>query len=269
MKAAFEKITPAYATTIMEQNVINRPLRPAYVKKLADEMKAGNWVDHHQAIGINCDGSVIDGQHRLQAIITSGTTQTFLVVREVPKKAIAVIDAHAHRSVKDGLKIVYNINATTRAVSCAMYIDARGSARHLLPAARIDQFKKYQRLIERAERIFDTNIPGVCRGNVLAVIARALATRTIEEIEPFCQLLITGESKRSRDRIGIKLRDFLMTKVAGQGGRGLSHAAAYRRTEFALDAWLNNRGDETLRDADTELFLLRGEKPDPVEEPKQ
>ena len=261
MKAEFKTITPAIAKDLLDHhNKSNRKLRPSYVQKLADEMAAGRWQDHHQAIGFDKDGDVIDGQHRLAAVVASGKPQRFLVVHAVPTEAIGVIDSHSHRSTKDALRLVHGIEASDRAVSCAMYVDSRGALVRKLPAERIECFLKHKKLVERAERIFDTNLPGVCRGNIMAVVARALATHSAAEVAPFCEVLVTGASHKARDQIVIKLRDHLMLKTAGHGSKGSAHATAYLRAEYALDAWLQNKPVTNLREAKTELFPLPGEK---------
>jgi hypothetical protein len=260
MRCKLETVTPEYARAILEKNDINRHMRESYVRQLAAEMVAGRWIEHHQAIAINCDGTLIDGQHRLAATILSRKPQRFFVVRGVPKEAIDVIDAHSHRNTRDALRIVHKIETTSRAVACALAIEARGTMSRLAPAARISVYLEHKKLVERAERIFNTNMPGVCRSNVMAVVARALAVHNVDEVEPFCEILVSGESRKPNDRIVVKLRDFLITKVAGQGGRGTSSSTAYRRTETALHAWLNGSGaDAVLSDAEDELFVIPGE----------
>ena len=265
MKAGFETITPAKAASILaNHNPHNRRLRQTYVDRLARDMEAGRWHDHHQAIGFNGDGSLVDGQHRLAAIVQSGKSQKLLVVREVPNESIGVIDAHSSRNTRDGLRLVHGIDSDHRMVGAAMYMEWRASKHGKTPAERIDAYLKHRRLIERAERLYCVHRHGLGRGVVLAVIARALATHPVEEIEPFCQILMTGETHRARDRIVLKLRDHLMLM---KDGRKHLRAAAdnmtvYWRTEYALHVWLSGGGgaDERLLAATSELFYLPGEK---------
>lgn len=262
MRATFEDVTPAKAKKWLEEhNTMNRRIRPKYVAMLAREMSADRWQDHHQAIGFTDDDSIVDGQHRLAAVVESGRTQRFLVVRGVPRGAISVIDAHSHRNTRDALRLVHGLDTTDRAVSAAIYIDTHGARSRLAPAERVATYLRYRRLVERAEKMFNTNKPGICRASVLAVIARSLAKHTAEEVEPFCQLLLTGETHRKRDRAAIKLRDWLMIAHTRKLHAAVFSTSAYRRAEFALDAWLHDKGDVTLREATEELFYLRGERP--------
>ncbi len=261
MRANFEQVTPTKAKEWLDNcNTMNRRIRPAYVSQLAREMSGNRWQEHHQAIGFCEDESLMDGQHRLAAVVESGKSQRFLIVRGIPRAAISVIDAHSHRRTRDALRLVHGIEATDRAVSAAIYMETCGDRSRFAPAERVAVYLKYKRLVERAERMFDTSKPGICRASVMSVIARALAQHTAEEVEPFCALLLTGESHRKRDRAALKLRDWLMTTPAKKMSARVLSATTYRRTEYALDAWLHDKADVTLREASEELFYLRGEK---------
>lgn len=261
MKAVFKTITPQDAAKLLaKHNAHNRRLREPYVAQLSDEMRGDRWQETHQAIGIGADGDLIDGQHRLAAVVESGKPQRFLVVSGVPREAVAVIDSHSHRRTRDALRLVHGLETTDRAVSCAIYVDSRGELGHYTPAERVEVYLRHKKIVSRAEKIFDTTLPGISRGNIMAVVARALATHTAAKVAPFCRLLVTGESRKRRDAIGVKLRDFLMTKVAGHGSRGSMHVSSYKRTEYALHAWLKGDGGGNLHEAKEELFPLPGEE---------
>lgn len=68
-------ITPALATRWLALNTkSNRNLSNTTVEAYASEMRAGRWQLTHQAIAFNQAGELIDGQHRLQAVVLSDTT---------------------------------------------------------------------------------------------------------------------------------------------------------------------------------------------------
>src|SRR5208282_3766412 len=79
---ALEAINPATARTICAKlHPKQRPLRDAKVEAYAQTMVAGKWDTTHQGIAISDEGYLLDGHHRLQAVIRSGLTITFLVTR--------------------------------------------------------------------------------------------------------------------------------------------------------------------------------------------
>lgn len=95
-----ERVTPEIASQWLKGNTLNRPLRLGYVVKLAEQMKAGAWRVA-QPISFNGDGTLLDGQHRLSAIVRSGTTVEMLVVRGLAHDVFDVLDQGVARSAAD------------------------------------------------------------------------------------------------------------------------------------------------------------------------
>lgn len=96
-------ITPAEATNWLRANEHNRPVRKNHVNFLAGEIKNGNWQLNGQAIVIADNEQVLDGQHRLLAIIESGTPIQSLVVYGITPEAFSTMDTGAVRSGSDAL----------------------------------------------------------------------------------------------------------------------------------------------------------------------
>ena len=69
-RRVFEEITPEKAQLLLSQRPFTRRLREYYCQALAGLIKAGKWRnDNPEGIMVNCKGEVIDGQHRLRAIV--------------------------------------------------------------------------------------------------------------------------------------------------------------------------------------------------------
>jgi hypothetical protein len=62
-------ITPARAAELLAANSTNRPLSRAVVHGFAEAMRRGEWMVTHQGIAFDVHGVLVDGQHRLAAII--------------------------------------------------------------------------------------------------------------------------------------------------------------------------------------------------------
>jgi hypothetical protein len=93
-------ITPKMASELLKKNTLNRPLRPSKVRQWAALMVAGKWELTHQGIAIDEDDCLLDGQHRLQAIVMSGKTVVMTVAR-APRATFGLIDTQQPRSVSD------------------------------------------------------------------------------------------------------------------------------------------------------------------------
>jgi|694.fasta_scaffold64964_5 hypothetical protein len=99
-----EVITPRIARSYLELNHNNRPLRKSHIKSLAFDMVNGDWQVTHQGIAFDTNGTLIDGQHRLHAIIEAGVPIKMLVTTGCSASSFAILDRGANRSPSDILK---------------------------------------------------------------------------------------------------------------------------------------------------------------------
>lgn len=100
-----ETITPQTAATWLKANRLNRPVRAAHVTFLAREMQEHRWMLNGQAIIICDNEDVLDGQHRLLAIIESGETIRSLVIYGVKREAFKTIDTGIVRTAADAISV--------------------------------------------------------------------------------------------------------------------------------------------------------------------
>lgn len=101
MRFEVVNVTPKMAEYWLSLNTENRKVRPGYVKALAEAMKRGEFVASHQPIAVNGE-RLLDGQHRLLAVIASGAKAVPLTVAfEVDSSTFDVIDTGVRRSVAD------------------------------------------------------------------------------------------------------------------------------------------------------------------------
>lgn len=71
------------------------------VAAMAEDMKAGRWIATHQGIAIGKSGRLLDGQHRLSAVIKAGVPVEMMVTFDIDESAIDAIDRGRKRSVAD------------------------------------------------------------------------------------------------------------------------------------------------------------------------
>ena len=111
MITTIETITPEIAAQMLKENTHNRPLMARNVKFLADQMRSGNFKTTHQGIAFSKDGFLLDGQHRLQAIIQSGVTIKIAVTRGLYESDFSVLDTGKIRTAGDALHVEGDANA--------------------------------------------------------------------------------------------------------------------------------------------------------------
>lgn len=92
MKSSVETITPEKAIQLLEKNINNRRIRHAAVASMSAIIKRGAFITTHQGIAIADDGEILDGQHRLMAIVKANMSVDIMVTRGVQKQAFSVVD---------------------------------------------------------------------------------------------------------------------------------------------------------------------------------
>ena len=96
-------ITPEDAKLILSQGAPNRPLSERQVARHASDMVQGFWQQTGEPIKIDVEGRLIDGQHRLNAVVKSGVAIEFVVVTGLSFRAQDTMDSGRKRSLSDQL----------------------------------------------------------------------------------------------------------------------------------------------------------------------
>lgn len=114
-------ITKEYADELLSNlpDGQSRRLRMGHVKKLARIMEQGEWQDMNgDTIVIDSDGFLIDGNHRLKAVILSKSCIVTLLVTGVTPKAFFSIDQQGKpRGTADILRIEGHTNCAVKAAA--------------------------------------------------------------------------------------------------------------------------------------------------------
>lgn len=105
IQAGIVAISPASARELLERNSHNRTINATRVALYAEDMRAGRWQTNGEAIIIAEDGTILDGQHRLMAIVKAGVTIRTMLVRGVKRETFKTIDQGRPRSLGDVLGI--------------------------------------------------------------------------------------------------------------------------------------------------------------------
>lgn len=99
------EVTPALAEEWLGSNIGNRHIRDAKVRMYARDMAAGDWRSTGESIKFDWSQRLIDGQHRLLAVIASGSTVRLLIARGLTPDAQRFLDTGAKRSAADALRM--------------------------------------------------------------------------------------------------------------------------------------------------------------------
>jgi hypothetical protein len=127
VRSQWMDVTPAMAKKWLENNFRNRPLVEDVVNAYARDMINGVWVPTHQGVAFNDKDEMIDGQHRLHAIVLANKTIRMMVTFGLPSKiegaemtTMDAVDRGRTRSVGDQLTIQHGIrNGSVISQVCA------------------------------------------------------------------------------------------------------------------------------------------------------
>lgn len=102
-KVTLTLVTPDLAKMLLANNRKNRRLRKTIVEKYARDMRNGKWKTGEDMIVIDKNGDLLNGQHRLEAIIESGTNQYMYIMTDADPDIYEVMDNGFNRKLEDYL----------------------------------------------------------------------------------------------------------------------------------------------------------------------
>lgn len=101
--AEYGFVSPDKARTLLAANVGNRAARAHKIAHYERVLRDGKWRPTTDAVGVSATGRLINGQHRLQAIVNTGIGAELLVVSGLPDQSQLAIDRGLKRSTADAL----------------------------------------------------------------------------------------------------------------------------------------------------------------------
>ena len=132
-KTREREITPEYARRKLEElaklveegTFRNRPINKKLVASYASDMIRGRWGLTHQGIAFDEHGRLVDGQHRLWAVVKAGIPVTMMVTTGLPASTnggysiptMDVIDCGKNRTVGQKLRISHGISGASQVAS--------------------------------------------------------------------------------------------------------------------------------------------------------
>lgn len=257
-------ITPVLSASWLEKNDGNRPINWSYVSQLARDMRAGRFVLTHQGIAFDTEGKLIDGQHRLWAILEAEVTVPMRVFFNESPQNVVFIDGNNPRKAAHRMSLDQSLGTvrddelhTLRAMLGGIHLPTKRRSLH----EEMELLSQHRDAVRFAhEHLLSTRPAGLALATTRAVVARAsycvprdpLLTR-------FCEVVRNGVSLTQRDQPIVLLR----TQLLDLGRRGSTRpirCRQYALTSRALLAYVQGEVLTVLRPAAHEVFLLPGER---------
>jgi len=225
-----ETITPAMAKGYLSRNFNNRNLTKSHVAFLKSEILAGNYKLNGQSIVLGTTGRLLDGQHRLTAIVETGMAVQSVVMHDVDEGSFTTIDTGKQRGGCDALHIHGAKNSKHIASAIRKILDKFGSQRRLIGSDThkignteyVDFYKKNRADLDA---LFELSHAWVLKGSRVLSESEAMAYVYLMRIEDdsayeFIEEVITGERRNPNSNAAQTLRKKLIdTRLSGLTAR--------------------------------------------------
>jgi len=212
-------VTPNIARAWLARNTSNRKIQPDRVRLYAEAIRNGTWEVHGQGLTFSKEGVLLDGQHRLNAIIDAGMPARLSVFLGARQSAVDGIDAGQERSNGQRMMMAFPDMRNPQAVASI--------ARTILVGTRIsghigkvgfqdilDTYGRFRAGIDYAKDHLSSK-PAFKRSPVLAAAAIAY-TREPYKIEHLFERASSPEGHVKGD-IALTLRQYVLTHTGGRG----------------------------------------------------
>lgn len=245
-------ITVEDATYMLESNKANRPLNQQHVNRIAAQIRDGKWRFNGDTIKISSTNDVLDGQHRLWAVIEAKTPIRTIVVRGIKPEAFATIDTlRRPRSGSDALALM-GVTNNRSTISVALQWLLRWQRKVLTeykaPANRIENsdieaaFEVNRGIARAAERAH--KLRGVGNPGLIAFFYYVLSNRNPDLAERMMHTLENPAGVGVNDPF-FRLRQYFLSEYTRKDGvvtialMVKAANAAYEDRDVKVLSWRN------------------------------
>jgi hypothetical protein len=231
-------MTPELASHYLSNNPTNRPVSRARIIQFAAMMANGQWALNGETVVISATGRLLDGQHRLAAVVEHGHAVPMLVATGALDSTFSTIDIGAKRSAADILSIsgFRNVNILGAAAGTIYRLfHGLGGNVSVPPPSILAVAERYPSLSKWAGKTDSTNriVSGAALTTAL-VYLDTFACRA-DLAEELYSGVKTGEDLRRGNPI-LAFRNRCINARAESGGTGVSQRYIWGTLIRTIDA---------------------------------
>lgn len=231
MKTELMKITPEIAKGMLESNTKNRKVSMVRVNLYADDMSRGGWQTNGEPICFNKSGQLINGQHRLMAVVKSGCTVDMVVVFDVDND-VTLYDRGRTRSASDAIALsgIYSTSKTASMARLYLYENTKNKAASYAESRIRDFHIEHADGIKKAIEIVGKNKKKGINSRTayfMTAIMNAYECGVPEDtLNRFCKIVNTGFYESESEVAAVIIRNDMISGVM----RGWTIADAARNS---------------------------------------
>lgn len=254
--ASLETITPAISQAYLDTMKLNRRLNDDRVDLYAKDILNDRWDSTTgESIKFNERGDLIDGQHRLNAVVEAGKAIQILVVRGCSEASQAVIDSGQARSSAQSLQLMgIEVNIREASIFRAMFSSIDKMTRRDISRSQVAElFPKYQESVRFSSVTHGSNFQSATQ--LRGLVARAYYCGVDpERLSRFLTIFDTGVSEHRTDAVVIAIRNHYLSNK--KRSSTTDRAIAYSKYMYGLNLFLNHSTSNTLRLSKQQLWKI-------------
>lgn len=281
--ATIEIITPEKAKEYLLTQESNRDINDRRVADYVGRMDRGEWI-LGQPITFDGNGRLIDGQHRLKAIMRHGEPVVFAVMRGMPSESKSVFDIGQRRTTAQIAKFLGNkkpelsgrytilsnalmgsrLKAKTKtAETNRNAVNVIGATRGVRsPQADLELEKKYSEGLDFAMQFecFPKGRKAIGKDRLIqSVFFRAYYNVSHERLYRFMEVFYSGLAHEEGDYPALLFRNYVAEIKANKrkvSAKDSGLMERYKKAESAIVSFIAKRSISYLKGSEYEEFPL-------------
>lgn len=250
------RLTPVAAERLLERNVHNRKLSEKVVQKYVAEIHADEWRLTPGCVALDDKGDLVDGQHRLHAIVRSQKAVPMLITFGLPTASQEKVDRQRRRTLFDAFFLA-GLATNRQEVEIATCLTRRlvrsesgvQPSDHLVKQT-LDCHIEHIRAVIALMKGSNKSKRGLSQASFLAA-----ATLYHEMDAAKCCDFLDGVRRGimlTQDHPAMRLRRFLLgeTTTTAMPRGGANQSFIFRRAVYAMQAHMEGRNISGLREAE-------------------
>ena len=258
-----QTVTPAMADEWLKANRSNRRVQSKSVKRIRDAIVSGRWKYNGQPVIFSKSWRLLDGQHRLLAVVASGIAVEMMVETGVDDEAMVTIDTGGagSRSAPHAWMIANNVQPTNWTIARVSMCWSGLVGREITTAEDFGAaYEKFHHCVQKVEPIFAAHRIAFSRAPYVAAFAVASA-EDFDAVEKLAQQFITGEMLPAKHPM-LALRGWVTSKLnlSSAGGGSLVRVAEFRKALSLIADGIDGRERSIARGSGSDAVLARFRK---------
>lgn len=247
MKTEVKTVTPEIAKQFLSRNHGNRNLSDKHVDFLASEMINNRWFFDGQPIRLNENGRLLDGQHRLNAVVRSNTSQEFLVVTGIKSEAFKVMDTGKNRGAADVFKLS-GIDYASQVSSASRLVHgiSKGATRKKSKVSNSELLAFYEAnpyildCVKKSEKLYK-EFAHILSWTNIAGFMYLFSQRSVTDSEEFFHKLCTGLD------LSINSPIYVLRKKLMSDATSVNKLPSTDKFAMIIKAWNHYRKGNTIK----------------------